>query len=446
MPAPEFSGSTRLLAVGLCTSRSASCELFSVPRSSPGPKLADTPLIATPWCNRWMENFKPDVHGSPEASADRSPRRILISVTGLSPQVVTETLYALWREGGADALPTEVHVLTTTEGRERVRLALLSDSPGWFHRLRADYGMPPIRFDESQVHVLCHADGRPMQDIRTEADNSSAADAISAFIQDMTRDEDASLHVSIAGGRKTLGFFAGYALGLWGRTQDRMSHVLVSHPFESLWDFFYPTPYQQIIHTREGRIADSSTAQVTLADIPFVRLRHGLPVKLLQGKATFAQAVAAAQGHVGPAELVIDLRAGRIRAAGRVVPVPPADLAFLAWFARRAQQRQAPLLCPPDGLPDKEYADALLAEYRRAAGALFDDESRTVRRYRNGMSKQDFEQGKSSLKAALHEALGAASKPYEIQSQGRRPMRYHLALEPQAIRFDQLPAPTVVAT
>ena len=42
------------------------------------------------------------------------PRRILLAVTGLSPQVVTETLYALGvaaGQGGADALmPTEVHM------------------------------------------------------------------------------------------------------------------------------------------------------------------------------------------------------------------------------------------------------------------------------------------------------------------------------------------------
>ena len=40
-------------------------------------------------------------------------RRILLAVTGLSPQVVTETLYALALEGGHERMPTEVHLVTT---------------------------------------------------------------------------------------------------------------------------------------------------------------------------------------------------------------------------------------------------------------------------------------------------------------------------------------------
>jgi CRISPR-associated protein (TIGR02584 family) len=50
-----------------------------------------------------------------------------------------------------------------------------------------------------------------------------------------------SLHVSIAGGRKTMGFYAGYALSLYGRAQDRMSHVLVDEKFEKGINFYYPS-------------------------------------------------------------------------------------------------------------------------------------------------------------------------------------------------------------
>ena len=42
------------------------------------------------------------------------PRRILLAVTGLSPQVVTETLYALGvaEQGEAAFLPTDIHLIT----------------------------------------------------------------------------------------------------------------------------------------------------------------------------------------------------------------------------------------------------------------------------------------------------------------------------------------------
>jgi CRISPR-associated protein (TIGR02584 family) len=97
---------------------------------------------------------------SPQPEASVGGHRILLAVTGLTPQVVTETLHALMREG-PNALPHEVHILNTAEGAERARLALLSDQPGWFHRLVVDYGLPPIEFDPLHIHVLHDAAGQP---------------------------------------------------------------------------------------------------------------------------------------------------------------------------------------------------------------------------------------------------------------------------------------------
>src|SRR2546425_11051372 len=103
------------------------------------------------------------------------PRRVLLAVTGLSPQVVTETLYALTQKMEPAFVPTEVHLLTTAEGAERARLTLLSDEPGWFHRLRRDYDLPEIVFDEHTIHVLKAADGTPISDIRTREENERLA-------------------------------------------------------------------------------------------------------------------------------------------------------------------------------------------------------------------------------------------------------------------------------
>jgi hypothetical protein len=45
-------------------------------------------------------------------------------------------------------------------------------------------------------------------------------------------------------------------------------------------------------------------AHATLADIPFVSLRHGLPESLLRSAATFSEAVAAAAENLGPDEVL----------------------------------------------------------------------------------------------------------------------------------------------
>jgi CRISPR-associated protein (TIGR02584 family) len=373
------------------------------------------------------------------SSVSKPPQRrpVLLAIAGLNPQVITETMFALSRES-VDDFPCSIHILTTAEGADRARLTLLSDEPGWFRRLLTDYRLPAVVFDHSHVHVLRDSAGKPLADIRTDEDNRAAADQISDLVRSLTLDDTTALHVSLAGGRKTLGFFAGYALSLWGRPQDRLSHVLVSEPFEGSWDFFYPTPYERIIQVRDNKIADCAKAEVTLANLPFVRLRHGLPKTLIEGRTSFADAVSAAQGHLGPPALSLDLPGKKVVAAGIEIELPPADLAFLAWFARRASRHASALRCPKEGVPETDYAHEYLAEYRKIVGEMGADE-RTRARYKQGMSKADFEERKSKLKRLLFAALGASATPYLIAGTGRNPMRFALALPPDALTFRELP-------
>jgi len=363
-------------------------------------------------------------------------RAILLCVSGLSPQIVTETLYAL---AAAPArrlrfVPDEVHLITTQEGAERARLSLLSDRPGWFHRLRADYQLPAIRFDDSTIHVLHDAEGRPLDDIRNEADNLLAADQIAERVRQLTADPSSVLHVSLAGGRKTMGYYLGYALSLWGREQDRLSHVLVDAPYESSWAFFYPTPYENVVESRPGgALVDCREARVTLAEIPFVRLRHGLPQDLLQGRAQFAQAVQAAQANLGPPLLRIGIDPLWISAGGKPLTLTPADAAFLLWFARRAAAGDSGLSRPSQALPDADYGQAYLTEYDRIKGR----NAPVDKRYRQGMSQADFDERKSRVNKAVRAALGMQAAPYLIVGQGGRPQRFGLKLAANAIRIEE---------
>ncbi len=369
-----------------------------------------------------------------ETSPGDFPRRVLLAVSGLTPQIVTETIYALAADEHAPFVPTEVHLITSAEGARRAELSLLSDDLGWFHKLCADYHLPGVRFDRSHIHVMRDTHGQPMNDIRSPADNQAAADFITAQVRAITADPACALHASIAGGRKTMGFYLGYALSLYGRPQDRLSHVLVSEPFESSYDFFYPTPYSRVLQTRDGQLADTAMAQVTLADIPFVSLRHGLPTALLAGQASFNDTVAAARAALAPAQLVLDLAHQRILAAGREVVLPPAELALLAVFARRTLLGHEPLRAPTKGVPDALWAKRYLGEYRRVTGTLADIES-TERALRDGMDGEYFSQRKSKLDKRLKTALGPAAETYRIHDGGKRPRRYALTLKPDAVRF-----------
>ncbi len=348
-------------------------------------------------------------------------RRILLAVTGLSPQIITETLCALVRKP-EPFIPTEIHVITTSEGAERVRQSLLHPRHGWFHRLQKDYGLPDIRFDGDGIHVIHDARGEALTDIRTPEENERTGDQIVEQVRRLTSDSGSSLHASIAGGRKTMGFYLGYALSLYGRPQDRLSHVLVSAPFESRHDFFYPPP-------AGGK---DCAAEVTLAEIPFVRLRQGLDERLVSGEASFSAAVASAQAALDPGRLVIDLEGKRIGAGRAVLHLPPVQLAFLSWLARRKVDGLGSVNCPAEGVPEQEYASRYLREYEEIADPR---STGTEERLKYGMSKDFFEQTKSRLHQTLKKHLGPASvAAYGIEGHGK-PKRFEVAVRAENIEW-----------
>jgi CRISPR-associated protein (TIGR02584 family) len=267
-------------------------------------------------------------------------KKILLAVTGMTPQVVTETLYAL--AVGAKWVPDEVHILTTKSGAESARLNLLTPKdgkPGKFFQLLVDYGLPPIAFSEGHIHVLQGSDGLPLDDIRSQSDNEAAADGIVNAVRELARDANTELHVSIAGGRKTMGYFLGYALSLFGRSPDRLSHVLVSPPYETNPDFFYPTPYSYPIQPKgKGMTVDAKNAKVDLAQIPFVRLADGLPKRLLEEPVSFTETVAAANRGM---RLKIDVAQRKVFLQGEKLKLAPKEFWVLLWHAQKKKAGEA---------------------------------------------------------------------------------------------------------
>ncbi len=378
------------------------------------------------------------------------PRRILLMVTGRTPQVVTETLYAIAVRPEPPArpfVPTEIHLVTTAEGAQDARLALLDPKDGWFHRLCTDYGLSGIAFAPDRIHVIADPDGRPADDIRTKAEHDACADLITEQVRAFTADPKAALHVSLAGGRKTMTYYLGNALTLFGRPQDRLSHVLVPVPYESNQEFFYPTPASHRLYIKSlKRYFDARDAEVTLADIPFVRLRDSLPGRfktLEQGQARFTEVVAAMQQALEPGAVAIDLRDSCLRLAdGRQVALSRADLAFYLWMARRRLDD-----APPVRIPAKDrtrwspqdralYAD-YLAEYQSAADLADAREGTAVgARAAGAMTEQFFHQRMASIREALEVAVGPLAEVYAIQAiVSGRPAGYGLAIAPERIEI-----------
>ena len=230
-------------------------------------------------------------------------RKILLSVTGMSPAVVTETLYALVIE--KSFIPTEIQVITTEQGKNKLLQTLLGiqagrkEGKGALQEFIEDYGdkygFSSIHFDESCIHIIQDAQSENLPDIRTPEENEFAANNIVQLVGELCQNDNVTLHVSIAGGRKTMGFFMGYALSLYGREQDSLSHVLVDERYENLPNFYYPKPYSFPIYDRDGREIDAKDCEVMLAEIPWVRLGLGVPEDLKQQSISYSESVKNAQ-------------------------------------------------------------------------------------------------------------------------------------------------------
>ncbi len=365
-------------------------------------------------------------------------RRILLMVTGLTTQVVTETLYALTQQQKPAFSPTEIHIITTGEGAQRIRLELLDAENGQFHAFCREYALPSsILFDESCLHTIRPPNGRTLEDIRTPEDNVYAADTISHRLQQLCNDANSALHVSIAGGRKSMGFFVGYCLSLFGREQDRLSHVLVNPPFESHREFFYPPLQDRVLYSHDGRPVSTADARIMLADIPFVRLRQGLPQSLLKGESSFSQSVDMAQHSIPNCNLTIDVEQHQLRCGNEVITLPPLKFAFYWWLAeRRAQQ-----------LPPISWKNACIAEFLKYAESV---QGRLSGHYEQTMaavaeegyfSKSFFEQKRSKVNRLLKKHLAPSVQDiFSIKTQGQRPNSvYGLLLPPEAISIHSPP-------
>lgn len=295
--------------------------------------------------------------------------RILLCVTGMSPQIVTETLYALVTS--QQFIPTEIRLITTIRGRNKVKDGLLNDNTGQFHNFCREYGLEEkIHFDESCIEVITDRYGKELDDIRTLEENTLAADKIVNIVRNLCQDETSVLHVSMAGGRKTMGFYIGYALSLFARPQDRLSHVLVSAPYENCDNFYYPSAIPLMITLADGSQIDASKAEVTLANIPLVRLRSSLP-KQFMTHGNYSDTVAALQKNL-PEEIRFDIPSRKILfSAHAPITLEASHFAVVLWLAKRQKMGQ------PNIHLNEDIHGNLLQEYLKIYAQVVSTNSKT---------------------------------------------------------------------
>jgi len=262
-------------------------------------------------------------------------KSILLAVSGLNPQVITETLYALHQNNReVDA----IHVITSREGKERIYAQLLGGKDGQYNSYLFEYGIDPasIEFSQRSIHVITDEHGNEIHDIINESHNEHLLKKCLELAFHFTGRADTAVLFSVAGGRKTMSSCLTLAAQMYGRPQDRLYHVLVSPEFESNRDFFYPPKDSRTIELRDdqGRpfFKDSKYAEVNLIHIPFVSIRDQLAPDLLKepkDPATLMLSLIKEEKY----RLTINLISGKVIYKTTELDLMPARMALYTFFA-----------------------------------------------------------------------------------------------------------------
>ena len=266
-----------------------------------------------------------------------TPKHVLISVVGLSPQVITETLYYYWCLTSPPVPITEVFALTTLYGKQALEDTLLGDS-GKLKSLCDDYNLPPIHFDLANIRLLKDADGQPLEDISNVVDNETLADQLFAFVRKLATSTDVCLHASIAGGRKTMGLYIGLAMQFYGRPGDTLSHVLVNPELENR-EFFYPPPNGAHVILSDGRTIAADEIRLELAEIPLLLLGEKIPFLEKHANAGYTELIKIAQQEYNALEaitpVIINTFSRRLEIGEVTINLTPLEVALYLFFVQR---------------------------------------------------------------------------------------------------------------
>jgi len=300
-------------------------------------------------------------------NVERSPQSeiVLLAVTGMSPAILTETVWAL-ATAPKPLIPSRVIALTTTAGRAEIKRQLFDPHPRFGGKSAWDslrevlkargVGLEgSLRFGQTpdDIRVITTADpatghSQELPDIRTPSENEAAANFLLEQVRVIVENPDTHLIASIAGGRKTMGALLYACLTLMGRETDRLTHVLVNEPFDTLREFYFPEQPGGSLMDREGRSHDPRKARLELADVTFVALRNLFVRELGQPAGTFSRLVDLCRANVRRSageHLRLEIETARPVSVinGRRLELAPREHLALLFFAHRAKRGETVL-------------------------------------------------------------------------------------------------------
>ncbi|WP_224961244.1 CRISPR-associated ring nuclease Csm6 [Geomonas subterranea] len=263
-------------------------------------------------------------------------QEIFVFVAGGTPQIITETIYALAQQS-PPVYPDQLYVITTAPGKRRAQETLVAD--GILAQLCREYDIPTVLLEDDSFIVLTDMEGRELLDIRTVEANETAGDQVTCILRRLSAQPNCRLHCTLSGGRRSMSYFMGVAFQLFARQWDKLYHVLVSPEFEENSGFFYkPRVDRQIEgYSRDGesRVLNTRDAEVSLVELPLIFLRDKFSVS----GGGVRDMVAQGQKHIDTATVQLHVRvdfAERCIYIGKTaIELLPTQLMIYTTFLRR---------------------------------------------------------------------------------------------------------------
>ena len=294
-------------------------------------------------------------------------RKILVAGMGASPAVLTNAVWALAHQS-EPVVPDEIVVFITKDGKSLLKKELV-DGGIWADMLKclARDGIDvegKLMFGETSIRSIPDAKGNEIYDLRTGEDNLRAADFMLAQLRQYTEDSGVELHVSIAGGRKTMSALLLSCMTLLGREDDKVYHVLLPPEFEGGTEpvFFFPKKGVKHKSRVTGKTYQGAKVQSELFEVPFVRMRGWYQDKFNTIPPSYRTLISQVQGVAPPAvaypEIEIDAWNGWVKVDGKIVAMSKSCFAMLLLLA--------------DGCPAKELHSKLLALHKQPSAAKCD--------------------------------------------------------------------------
>ncbi len=365
-------------------------------------------------------------------------KRILLAVCGKTPQIITETLYALWDKG---EFPQVIKIFTTRTGKEALYTKLLDPARGIFYKFCEEYEIEAEEIEFSWKDILVpRVNEIEIEDILTEEDNFAFLQAVLEETFYFTSDPDTAVYFSLAAGRKTMGAFFTLAAQIYGRCQDRLYHVLVHSDFEYSPHFYYPpkSPKNIELINSAGEKYYKSTeyAKISLINIPFFSVREKFSAEMLK-KPFLPQELMALLEKAEEPKLKLHIRSCKIEWQGKSMTLPVAWFTLYLFFILCRKRVTDNKNCYLDMLEIENCKEEIASLYHKIIQFMPKKELPRSDTGIIALTAENIRSYRSKVNAKIHKNFGQLSgEKFSICSFGQKPnTKYGLNLMPHLIEI-----------